>query len=387
MVLALALLASLLLAAPAGAFIYWADAQNQMIGRAENDGSGVNDAFIPTGELPFAVTVDSSHVYWVNQNSDTIGRANLDGTEVNNSFITGIAEPDGIAVNGSSIFWSTIPGPIGRADLSGSNVKKNFITGAIEPCGLALDSGHLYWADEALSESKIGRSSLDGLFVQPEYVKIGAAFPCGVAVNAANIYWADTGFFGGGTRIGRADLATGKSVDPSFIAGAATPCGLTIDASSHLYWANAETGTIGRANTDGTGVNQSFATTGGQPCGVAVDNLASPPPSPPPAGSGTGGGGGGAGGGSSADTTPPTTTIVKGPGGKLAQGKAKFSFRSNESGSHFVCKLDRRKVKACTSPKRYIGLKPGSHTFKVWSIDAAGNKDPTPAKSHFKVPA
>jgi sugar lactone lactonase YvrE len=382
-----ALLVSLALASRASAFIYWADTQNQTIGRAANDGTEVNDAFIHTGELPFAVAVDADHIYWANQNGNSIGRANIDGSGVDNSFISGVTEPDGIAVNGSSIFWSTIPGPIGRADLSGSNVKKSFIIGASEPCGLAVDSGHLYWADDALSEAKVGRSSLDGLFVQPEYVKIGVAFPCGVAVNAANIYWADTGFFGGGTRIGRADIATGKSVDPSFIAGAATPCGLAADSSSHLYWANAETGTIGRANTDGTGVNESFVTTGNQPCGVAVDSLSSPPPSPPPAGGSGSSGGGGSGGGGGTDVTPPTATISKGPGLKLAQGKAKFSFRSSEAGSHFQCKLDKPRPKPCTSPKTYKSLKPGAHIFKVWAIDGAGNKSASPAKLRFKVPA
>jgi streptogramin lyase len=390
--LASALLAALVLAPAAHGYIYWADPESQTLGRAANDGGEVNAAFIHTGEQPFAVTVDAAHIYWVNESSDSIGRANIDGTGVNNSFITGINEPDGIAVNGSSIFWATIPGPIGRADLNGSNVNKNFISQAVQPCGLALDSGHLYWADEALAEAKVGRSSLDGLFVQPEYVKIGAAFPCGVAVNSANIFWADTGFLGGGTRIGRADLATGKSVDPSFIGGASTPCGMAIDSSSHLYWANAETSTIARANTDGTGVDQSFIEAGGKPiCGVAVDNLSTPPP--PPSGGGessggsSGGGGGGSGGGTPPDTEPPRTKITKGPGNKLARGKAKFSFRSNEAGPRFVCKLDKSKPKPCASPKTYKGLKPGHHTFKVWAIDAAGNKAVTPAKRSFKAPA
>lgn len=368
-----ALLASLALAARASAFVYWADTQKQTIGRANNDGSGVNDAFITTGELPFAVAVDAAHIYWVNQNSGTIGRAKIDGSEVNNNFITGITHPSGIAVNGSSIFWSTLPGPIGRASLDGSSPSYNFITAPNEPCGLTLDSGHLYWADDTLGEAKIGRSSLDGFFVEPEYVKIGSAFPCGVAVNSANIFWADTGLFGGGTRIGRADLATGKTVDPSFIAGASTPCGMTIDSSSHLYWANSETNTIARANTDGTAVNQSFIATGGsQPCGVAIDNLSTPPPPGP---------------GPSGDVTPPETKILSGPGKKVAHGKAKFAFRSSEAGSHFECKLDKRKTRACTSPKRYTGLKPGRHVFKVWATDAAGNKDPAPAKRRFRVPA
>lgn len=386
----LVLLASFAFAAQASAFIYWADSQGQAIGRAANDGTEVNDAFIHTGELPTSVAVDGTHVYWVNQNSNSIGRANIDGSEANNSFITGITHPDAVAVNASAIFWSTVPGPIGKANIDGSEPKPKFITQALEPCGLALDSGHVYWADIASgSPAYVGRSSLDGLFVQPQYVSISIAFPCGVAVNSANIYWADTGIFGGGSRIGRADLATGKSVDLSFVEGASTPCGLAIDSSSHLYWANAETDTIARANTDGTGVNETYVSTGGnQICGVAVDNLVTPP-APPPRGGGSSEGGtsGGGSGGSTPDTTPPTTKITKGPGKKLAQGKAKFGFSSNESGSTFVCKLDKAKPKACTSPKLYKSLKPGRHTFKVWAIDAAGNKAIAPAKRTFKVPA
>jgi len=380
LVLALTLLASLLLAAPAGAFVYWADTQNQTIGRAENDGSGVNDAFIQTGALPFAVAVDSSHIYWANQNGNSIGRANIDGSEVNNSFIAGITKPSGVAVNATSIFWATLGGQIGKASINGTEVNPNLVTGPAEPCGVALDSGHVYWADIATgTPAYIGRAGLDGSNKQLTYVTIpGTSFPCGVAVNSANIFWTEPGIFGGGTRIGRANTNTGTGADPSFIGDAKTPCGITA-FGSQIYWANSETNTIARANSDGTAVNQSFIATGAnQPCSVAVDTLASPPP--PPAGGSTGGG-------SSADITPPQTTIAKGPGRKLAQGKAKFSFRSSETGSHFVCKLDRRKAKACTSPKRYTGLKPGTHTFKAWAIDAAGNKDPTPAKRTFKVPA
>ena len=87
-----------------------------------------------------------------------------------------------------------------------------------------------------------------------------------------------------------------------------------------------------------------------------------------------------------ADTIPPQTTISKGSGGNLAKGRATFRFRSSEAGARFECKLDRRKVAGCKSPKRYRHLKPGPHLFKAWAIDAAGNKDPTPAKRRFRVP-
>jgi streptogramin lyase len=373
--LCLALLVSLMLAAHASAFIYWADTQSETIGRSANDGSEANDAFIHTGPLPFAVAVDASHIYWANQNGNSIGRANIDGSGVDNGFITGVTKPTGVAVNASSIFWSTLGGQIGKADIDGGNVNPNLVTGPAEPCGVALDSGHVYWADIATgTPAYIGRAGLDGSNKQLTYVTIPeTSFPCGVAVNSANVFWTEPGIFGGGTRIGRANVSTGTGADPSFIGDAKTPCGIAV-SGSQLYWANAETDTIARANSDGTAVNQSFASTGGKEvCGVAVDGLSRSPlpaPAPPPI-----------------PDPPPQTTIAKGPGSKLAQGRARFSFRSSEPGSTFACKLDKRKPRPCRSPRAYTDLKPGRHLFKVWAIDKAGNKDPTPAKKRFRVPA
>ena len=83
----------------------------------------------------------------------------------------------------------------------------------------------------------------------------------------------------------------------------------------------------------------------------------------------------------------PRRRSTTGPGKKLAQGKARFSFGSNEDGSTFTCKFDGKKPVGCTSPKRYSGLRPGKHVLKVWATDRAGNKDPTPAKRRFTVPA
>jgi hypothetical protein len=85
------------------------------------------------------------------------------------------------------------------------------------------------------------------------------------------------------------------------------------------------------------------------------------------------------------DITPPQTKIVKGPKAKTHARKVRFKFTSSEAGSTFKCKLDRKPVKACKSPRTYKKLKPGKHVFKVWATDAAGNKDPTPAKRKFKV--
>jgi hypothetical protein len=80
------------------------------------------------------------------------------------------------------------------------------------------------------------------------------------------------------------------------------------------------------------------------------------------------------------------TYITSGPGRGLARGQARFTFRANPKRARFQCKLDKRKARPCKSPKIYTRLKPGRHLFKVWAIDKAGNKDPTPAKRRFRVP-
>lgn len=85
------------------------------------------------------------------------------------------------------------------------------------------------------------------------------------------------------------------------------------------------------------------------------------------------------------DTLSPSTTIFK---RSLAAPKrsATFDFRSNESGGSFQCKLDSQPFAACRSPKTYRHLSPGKHTFKVKALDAAGNRDSTPAVARFQIP-
>jgi hypothetical protein len=94
--------------------------------------------------------------------------------------------------------------------------------------------------------------------------------------------------------------------------------------------------------------------------------------------------GGGGGGGGTSDTEPPETRITKGPDKKTGKRKLKVKFESTEPGSSFQCKLDKRAFKACDSPfKKRVDE--GRHKFSVFAIDAAGNRDATPAKLKFKV--
>jgi Ca2+-binding RTX toxin-like protein len=89
-----------------------------------------------------------------------------------------------------------------------------------------------------------------------------------------------------------------------------------------------------------------------------------------------------------ADRRPPQTRIVSGPSRVLfaagARRRVVFRFASNEPGSRFRCKLDRRRYRPCTSPRAFtVGL--GRHVVRVLAIDRSGNVDPTPALFRFSV--
>jgi hypothetical protein len=79
------------------------------------------------------------------------------------------------------------------------------------------------------------------------------------------------------------------------------------------------------------------------------------------------------------DQTPPETSINSGPTGTLSISSASFAFTSSEPNSTVECSLDGEAFALCSSPKSYVNLSDGSHTFQVRARDAAGSTDATPA--------
>ncbi len=61
-----------------------------------------------------------------------------------------------------------------------------------------------------------------------------------------------------------------------------------------------------------------------------------------------------------------------------------FAFGSSEAGTRFRCRLDRRAFRACRSPRAFR-VRRGRHVFRVFAIDAAGNRDRSPATFRFRV--
>ena len=93
------------------------------------------------------------------------------------------------------------------------------------------------------------------------------------------------------------------------------------------------------------------------------------------------------------DTTPPETTVTGRPADPSGSASATFSFGGSDNETpaaalSFECRLDTVSASAyvsCTSPRVYSNLADGSHTFQVRAVDAAGNRDPSPASYTWSV--
>jgi hypothetical protein len=76
---------------------------------------------------------------------------------------------------------------------------------------------------------------------------------------------------------------------------------------------------------------------------------------------------------------PAAATITSAPDATTTNTTATFAFTS-EAGAYFMCDLDgnagMQHSDDCDGSRTYTGLTVGKHTFKVWTIDAAGNGGP-----------
>jgi hypothetical protein len=319
------------LAGSASAYIYVGNGSH--IVRANDDGTGVDPAFITVDGFVCGVAVDSTHIYWTDLNS--VGRADLDGTNVQQDLFT-IADPAksfcGVALDSSHVYWvERHLNNIGRADLDGGNPQASLFTAASQPCGVAVDGTYVYFAPNA--SGPITRFPKDGgAPVAMGWATGNAA--CSIAVSDKAVYYADHNA-SGATPI-HAASTTSMSVLAD-VPGATGPCGIAVTASG-LYWANDPTagGSVGTVavGSDGGAVgspNQSLLTGLSGPCGVAVDSL----PLPPGGGSSSPGGGSSSPGGSTAPSnvfkldkltagkgSVTLTVSVPGPGELTAEDNA-----------------------------------------------------------------
>jgi trypsin len=211
----------------------------------------------------------------------------------------------------------------------------------------------------------------------------------------------EEGFPGVYTRIGSNPLNAWvheRLPAAAFVAGGSTQAGVpvTFTSSSHPDFTTFRWDLDGDGDFDdasGAAASQTYATAGTRRVGleattawghrstahrdVAIVASTSPSPAPSPSAPFP----------PPADTVAPRTMITRGPVARTRARIATFRFRSTEPGSVFYCKLDRGLWRRCRSPKVYMRLSLGEHTFRVRARDAAGNMDRTPALRRWRIRA
>ena len=281
----LACLFSLALAQRAEAFVHWTNQATGTIGRANNDGTGVDQAFISGASSPTAVDVKGKYIYWASNGSSTIGRAKLDGTEVDQSFITGARGPiHGLDASSDSIFWvadtMTNNGYIWQADIDGTNARVLYedTTGWDGAQGLAVYGDYIYftshgWAPDAYDHWWEMWGVYHIKFNKDGYiwgsvntvVGLGRQWRTGVLAGDTYVYWLDEG---GICRATHPLWLLEECIVP-----AADAPGAGQDLAMYdkwLYW-TVPGGGIGRVKKDDTESQADFITGCSQPYGIDAD--------------------------------------------------------------------------------------------------------------------
>ena len=276
------------------------------ISRGGNDGNNVEANFIPKKAV--GVAVDGEHVYWANPSTGAIGRANLDGTGVDDTFIApppgeceveveaGVSKkvqnpsiPRYVAVDGKYIYWTNAGlaegfdgfpvggGTIGRAKLNGeeASIESDFICGASNPQGIAVNAEHIYWANASQNGSRayVSRANLDdGSELKYKFIEqfSSSSAPYGVALDATHVYYSVNNETNNQGYVFSAPLGGGESDGLLFI-GQAGVRSLSVDAT-HVYWASQSEEAIGRAPLDLASKEKEFIKVTGKPAGLAADS-------------------------------------------------------------------------------------------------------------------
>ena len=135
-------------------------------GRGGGGGGAISMAAIVVLCLFFVGSAEA-HVYWANNADTTIGRANLDGTGVNQSFIGGATSPCGVAVDGAHVYWgnsaparSGAPTSTARARTRASSAARRPLRGGGRRARTSTGP--------TPTAAAIGRANLDGSGREPE---------------------------------------------------------------------------------------------------------------------------------------------------------------------------------------------------------------------------
>ncbi len=237
-----------------GEVICWTADRSQRIQCAQPDGTAVVDVLQRPGR-PMGMALDpiAQVLFWAEQEPNRIMSLDLSGG-ANPQILVELPIDVGlrgmaVAASIGKIYWTVEDlGKIQRADYDGTNVEDLPIApGSFFDVQVDDTAGTLYWTDGA----EIFRGNLNGTAGVPIIGDAEQPYYLALDLAAGKIYWTDFNK----QEIGRANLDGSDREIPGPIADLPSrPIGITMSSElSKVYW-TLESGTVQRANLDGTGV-------------------------------------------------------------------------------------------------------------------------------------
>ena len=147
--IALGLLSAVLVTSAQAAprYVFWDNAGPHTLGRAQDDGTDVNQRFLTdlTYNFGTASVADATYVYY--GVGLTLMRARVDGTGTPQPLVQLTRAASSLAIDSGHIYIANAGG-VSRVDIGGGNLVPNFMTTAGAPSGnyfeaLAVDQQHV----------------------------------------------------------------------------------------------------------------------------------------------------------------------------------------------------------------------------------------------------
>lgn len=232
---------------------YWAESEPTRVRRIHVDGSDFTTLFSAYRIAPWGIHFDShaGKLYWCDWRVTGIRRSNMDGTAIETLGGTQQSStyPIDVVVDDDStwIYWTEMSSnSVARRNLHTGELQQIFSSPSALPTGIAIDSATemVYWGDY---NGMIFRSNPDGTGVIP--IISGPFAPWGLDVDSetGKLYWCDTQ----SGSIRRANL-DGSSIETITGDGTSAPWVLAIDHHlGRLFWLDKATGQLASSNLDG----------------------------------------------------------------------------------------------------------------------------------------
>ena len=250
--------------------LYWIDGTKGTLHRLVGD--EVED-LSPKTQGVTCLAVDSTNglLYFGVLTKGNVGdlrRSTLSGQNVQ-TLKSGIRVPSSITVDaaGGTLYWTASNGKIKSMPAGGAQKAPNVQQGLTNPTGIALSNGYLYWAE---SRGSISRLSLTQSKPKVENIATGLGAPISTGIARGKIYWMEVSSAGTGS-LHRANV-DGTKIEKLKSFQGSPPTGLSVDSSARkLYWTKADK--VRRASLNGKFIKD-VVTGLMSPGGIAVGTAA-----------------------------------------------------------------------------------------------------------------